>query len=280
MKTWKTILSSLKHSKIYILLFMVLSLLLNLLITYIPIIIQYFIDVLLKQETKNELLDKIVNEYQDKIGFIYVICIVLIIVQLAIILITYIRTNIKNKIMQEFQYRFKQNLFEYIQALTYQDFYKNSLADLLQNATDDINNIVQFFEKGLTFILDILLVMIFAIMQLFSVDYRLSSIMIVLSFIIVSLSIWYFKKSKPIAEERIKTVKNIYTKLEDNFNNLKFIKLNNLQEQEEIEFKTMLEENYNASKNKVKMDTKYQLGIENIVKLRTTLYFYFKCLFI
>lgn len=280
MKTWKTILSSLKHSKIYILLFMVLSLLLNLLITYIPIIIQYFIDVLLKQETKNELLDKIVNEYQDKIGFICVICIVLIIVQLTIILTTYIRSNIKNKIMQEFQYRFKQNLFEYIQALTYQDFYKNSLADLLQNATDDINNIVQFFEKGLTFILDILLVMIFAIMQLFSVDYRLSSIMIVLSFIIVSLSIWYFKKSKPIAEERIKTVKNIYTKLEDNFNNLKFIKLNNLQEQEEIEFKTMLEENYNASKNKAKMDTKYQLGIENIVKLRTTLYFYFKCLFI
>lgn len=280
MKTWKTILSSLKHSKIYILLFMILSLLLNLLITYIPIIIQYFIDVLLKQETKNELLDKIVNAYQDKIGFICVICIVLIIVQLAIILATYIRTNIKNKIMQEFQYRFKQNLFEYIQALTYQDFYKNSLADLLQNATDDINNIVQFFEKGLTFILDILLVMIFAIMQLFSVDYRLSSIMIVLSFIIVSLSIWYFKKSKPIAEERIKTVKNIYTKLEDNFNNLKFIKLNNLQEQEEIEFKTMLEENYNASRSKAKMDTKYQIGIENIVKLRTTLYFYFKCIFI
>ena len=280
MKTWKTIVSSLKHSKLYILLFMVLSLLLNLLITYIPIIIQYFIDVLLKQETKNELLDKIVNEYQDKIGFICVICIVLIIVQLAIILTTYIRTNIKNKIMQEFQYRFKQNLFEYIQGLTYQDFYKNSLADLLQNATDDVNNIVQFIEKGLTFILDILLVMIFAIMQLFSVDYRLSSIMIVLSFIIVSLSIWYFKKSKPIAEERIKTVKNIYTKLEDNFNNLKFIKLNNLQEQEEIEFQAMLEKNYNASRNKAKMDTKYQLGIENIVKLRTTLYFYFKCLFI
>lgn len=278
MKTWKIIISSLKHSKIYILLFMVLSLALNWLVTYIPVIIQYFIDVLLKQETKNDILDKIVEQYGDKIGFIATICIALIIVQLAIVLITYIRTITQNKIMQEFQFKLKQNLFEHIQGLTYQDFYQNSLADLLQNMADDVNNIVQFIEKGITFILDIVLVIIFAIMQLLNIDYRLSSIMIVLSIIIVSLSIWYFKKSRPLAEERLKNKRKLYTKLEDNFNNLKFVKLNNLEKEEKTEFKTIVEESYKVHKKNVKMDTFYQLGIENIVKLRTSLYIYFKCI--
>ena len=280
MKTFKTIISSLKHSKIYILVFFILSLVLNWLVTYIPVIIQYFIDKILKQETNNNILDKLIELYGDKIGFIITICIALIIVQLTIVFVTYIRTITKSKIMQEFQYRFKQNLFEHIQSLTYQDFYKNSLADLLQNATDDVNNIMQFIEKGLTFILDIALVIVFAIIQLINIDYRLSSIMIVLSIIIVSLSIWYFRKSRPLVQERIKSKRNIYTKLEDNFNNLKFIKLNNMQEQEEIELEKMLQENNKINKKKTKMDTKYQIGIENIVKLRSSMHLYFKCIFI
>lgn len=83
MKFFETIISSLKHTKLLTLIFFVLSILLNYLTTYIPIIIQYFIDVILKQNTQNEILDKIVNICEGKVSFIVTICITLIIVQLA-----------------------------------------------------------------------------------------------------------------------------------------------------------------------------------------------------
>ena len=159
---------------------------LNYLTTYIPIVIQYFIDIILKQSTKpNRILDWVVNLYENKVGFTATISITLIILQLIIIIFTYFRSIAKTKIIQEFQYELKLKLFNHIQNLTYQDFYNNSLADLVQNSSDDVNNIVNFIDTQLTYIFDIVLIIIFAIGQLINIDFRLSSIMIFLSFFII-----------------------------------------------------------------------------------------------
>lgn len=274
MKILKTIISSFKHTKLLLLAFVILSILLNYLTTYIPVVIQYFIDTILKQSTtQNELLELIVSLYENRMGFIATICITLIVIQLVIIIFTYFRSIAKTKIIQEFQYELKLNLFNHIQNLTYQDFYNNSLADLVQNSSDDVNNIVNFIDKQLTYILDIVLIIIFAIGQLINIDFRLSSIMIFLSFFIILTSIIYCKKSKDIIQKRIETQRNLYSKMDDNFNNLKFIKLNNLQKQEEKEFERVVEENYKVLKEKVKMDTNYNIGVENVVKLGPPLIF-------
>lgn len=266
MKFFKTIISSLKHTKILTLIFLVLSILLNYLTTYIPVIIQYFIDVILKQNTQNEILDKIINISEGKVSFIITICITLIIVQLASIIFTYLRNVIKTKIIQEFGANLKLKLFRHIQNLTYQDFYNNSLADLVQNSSDDVNNIVNFIDTQLTYILDIVLIIIFAIGQLINIDFRLSSIMIFLSFFIIISSIIYCKKSKVIIKNRIEMQRKLYSKMNDNFNNAKFIKLNNLQEKEEKGFGEILDKSIEFHKQMVKMDTSYKLGVENIVK--------------
>lgn len=274
MKIFKTIISSFKHTKLLILVFFILSILLNYLTTYIPVVIQYFIDTILKQNTtQNELLDLVVSLYESRIGFIATICITLIIIQLIIIIFTYFRSIAKTKIIQEFQYELKLKLFNHIQNLTYQDFYNNSLADLVQNSSDDVNNIVNFIDKQLTYIFDIALIIIFAIEQLITIDFRLSSVMIFLSCFIILASIIYCKKTKDVIQKRIETQRNLYSKMDDNFNNLKFIKLNNLQEQEEKEFEKVVEENYKVLKEKVKMDTNYNIGVENVVKLGPPLIF-------
>lgn len=274
MKILKTIISSFKHTKLLLLAFFILSILLNYLTTYIPVVIQYFIDTILKQSTtQNELLELIVSLYENRMGFIATICITLIVIQLVIIIFTYFRSIAKTKIIQEFQYELKLNLFNHMQNLTYQDFYNNSLADLVQNSSDDVNNIVNFIDKQLTYILDIVLIIIFAIGQLINIDFRLSSIMIFLSFFIILTSIIYCKKSKDIIQKRIEAQRNLYSKMDDNFNNLKFIKLNNLQKQEEKEFERVVEENYKVLKEKVKMDTNYNIGVENVVKLGPPLIF-------
>lgn len=107
MKILKTILSSLKHTKLLIVIFFILSIILNYLITYIPVVIQYFIDVLLKQDVNNDVIQYFINLFDNKLSFIPTICILLLLIEGAIVLSTYIRTIVKNKIIQEFQFDLK-----------------------------------------------------------------------------------------------------------------------------------------------------------------------------
>lgn len=273
MKIFKTIISSFKHTKLLILVFFILSIVLNYLTTYIPVVIQYFIDVLLNQNTSNTIIEKFISIFNNTLSFIPIICILLLLIEGIIVLSTYMRTIVKNKIIQEFQFDLKLKLFEHIQNLTYQDFYKSSLADLVQNMADDVNNIVNFIEKQLTYILDIVLIIIFAIVQLVNLDLRLSIVMIVAVGTIILLSIWYFKKSKPIIENRIKTQKEMYTNLNDNYSNIKFMKINNLQEKEKERFNKTSIKNFEANKSKVIIDTWYKLLIDGIVRIQTPFIF-------
>lgn len=273
MKLFKTIISSLKHTKLFILLFFVLSIALNYLVTYIPVVIQYFIDVLLNQKVNNNTIEYFISLFNDKISFIPIMCILLFIIEGIIVLATYIRNITKNKIIQEFQFELKLKLFNHIQNLTYQDFYKNSLADLVQNSTDDVNNIVNCIEKQFTYILDLVLIIIFAIGQLANLDLRLSLIMIVAISIVVFLSVWYYKKSKPIIDNRIKTQKELYTKLNDNYSNIKFMKVNNLQEKEIEKLKQVNDNNFKANKKKIVLDSFYKTATSNIVKTQTPVIF-------
>lgn len=273
MKLLKTIISSLKHTKFLILIFFVLSIALNYLIAYIPVVIQYFIDVLLDQNVNHSEVEYFISLFNDKLSFIPIICILLLIIEGIIVLSTYIRTITKNKIIQEFQFELKLKLFDHIQNLTYQDFYKNSLADLVQNSTDDVNNIVNFIEKQFTYILDLFLIIIFAIGQLASLDLRLSSVMIVAISIIIILSIWYFKKSKPIIENRIKAQRELYAKINDNYSNIKFMKINSLQEKENAKFNEINDNNFEANKKKVILDSWYNMLTVNIVKIQTPFIF-------
>lgn len=273
MNLFKTIISSLKHKKLLILIFFILSIVLNYLVTYIPIIIQYFIDVLLNQNVNNIAIEFFISLFNDDLSFVPIICILLFIIEGIIVLSTYIRTVTKNKIIQEFQFELKLKLFDHIQNLTYQDFYMNSLADLVQNSTDDVNNIVNFIEKQFTYILDLILIIIFAIGQLASLDLRLSSVMIVAILIIIMLSILYFKKSKPIIENRIKAQRELYAKLNDNYSNIKFIKVNNLQEKEKVKFSQVNDNNFEANKKKVILDSWYNILTVNIVKVQVPFIF-------
>lgn len=273
MKILKTIISSFKHTKLLILIFFILSIVLNYLTTYIPVVIQYFIDVLLNQNVNNTIIENFISIFNNKLSFIPIMCILIIIIEVIIVLSTYIRTITKNKIIQEFQFDLKLKLFDHIQNLTYQDFYQNSLADLVQNSTDDVNNIVNFIEKQFTYILDLALIIIFAIVQLVNLDLRLSAVMIVAISIIIILSIWYFKKSKPIIENRIKVQKEMYSDLNDNYSNIKFMKINNLQKEEKERFNKINVKNFEANRSKVIIDSWYNMLTVNIVKIQAPFIF-------
>ena len=273
MKSFRLIIKSFKNTKFRIVLYVVFSLIIAYLTTFIPVIIQYFLDVLLKQNVSNTIIEKIIGTFNNKLPFIPMMCILLLLVKIILTLITYLRTIIKNKIIQEFQFNIKQTLFYHIQNLTYQDFYKKSLADLVQNMSDDAKDIVTFIDKQLTYILDIILILLFAIIQLSELDIRLSSIMIISAIIMILLSIWLFRKSRPIIKERINARKKLYDKIDDNYSNIKFIKVNNLQEEEIRRFKEVNQNNFLMNKKKVVTDSIYKMTVENITKIQNPFIF-------
>jgi len=273
LKSFKLIIKSFKNTKFKIIVYVAFSLLIAYLTTFIPIIIQYFLDILLNESINNSIIEKFISIFNDKLSFIPIMCILLLLVKLILTFISYLRTIIKNKIIQEFQFNIKQTLFYHIQNLTYQDFYKKSLADLVQNMADDVKDIVTFVDKQLTYILDILLILIFAIMQLSGLDIRLSFIMTISAIIMILLSIWLFKKSKPIVKERIEARRKLYDKIDDNYSNVKFIKVNNLQQQEIKRFEEVNQNNFIANKKKVVTDSIYNMTVANITKVQNPFIF-------
>lgn len=269
MKSFRLIIKSFKNTKFRIVLYVMLSLVITYLSTFIPIIIQYFLDALLKQQVNNNIIEKIISIFNNNLSFVSIMCILLIIVEVIIVLSTYLRTIIKNKIIQEFQYEIKIQLFNHIQNLTYHDFYKNSLADLVQNSTDDVNNIISFIEKQLTFILDLVLVIIFALYQLSNLNLYISLVMAVAIFIIIICSIFYFKKSRIIIDNCLKSQRNLYTKLNDNYSNIKFMKVNNLKEKELHNFNIVNNNNFEANNKKIVVDSLYKTFTSSVVKTQT-----------
>lgn len=273
MKSFRLIIKSFKNTKFRIVLYVLFSLIIAYLTTLIPVIIQYFLDVLLNQSVSNVIIEKIISIFSNKLSFIPAMCLLLLLVKFILTFITYLRTIIKNKIIQEFQFNIKQTLFYHIQNLTYQDFYKKSLADLVQNMADDVKDIVTFIDKQLTYILDIILILVFAIIQLSGLDIRLSSIMIVSAIIMILLSIWLFRKSRPIVKERIEARRKLYDKIDDNYSNIKFIKVNNLQEEEIKKFEEVNENNFLTNKKKVVTDSIYNMTVANITKIQNPFIF-------
>ena len=273
LKSFNLILKSFKHSKFRIFIYILFSLLIAQTTTFIPIIIQYFLDVLLKQSVSNVIIAKIISIFNSKLSFIPLMCMLLLFVKFILTSTIYLRTIIKNKIIQDFQFNIKKSLFYHIQNLTYQDFYKKSLADLVQNMADDVKDIVAFIDKQLTYILDIVLILIFAIIQLSKLDIRLSSITIISALIMILLSIWLYKKSRPIVNERIDARRKLYDKIDDNYSNIKFIKVNNLQEEEIRKFEEVNQNNYLTNKKKIVTDSIYNMTVANITKVQNPFIF-------
>ena len=267
----RMIIKSFKNSRYQIILYMIANLAMTYLITVIPLIIQYFIDHILKQNSNKIWLEYFIKG--EGSTFIISTCIALIIIQMIILTTNYIKQMMKNRIIQSFQYALKLNVFNFIQSLTYDSFYHNSLSDLVQKASGDVNRIVTFIDKQLTFFIDISLTIIFAIVQLSNLDIRLSVIMLVSSTMIIYLSYRYYQKVRPTLQKEILIQNELYSRLDNNFTNMKFIKVNNLEEKEEEKWKKAVDAYTKINEERIKISSHYNMLIENIVKLQAPFIF-------
>lgn len=251
MKLLKIMLGCIKKKIIYVILFIIFSIFSMYLLTYIPIVISYGINHIMGNNDSIYFLDEVLKNINDIKIYLVIICLILLLMQGVICLLNYLKSRVKDKFIQKFQYELKHNIFNHIQELTYTSFYNNSVADLVQKASSDINKLVSFIDKQLIFFVDLFLLVIFIGLRLFKIHYLFLILIFFISLLIIVRSVWYFKKCSPFLNKLIDVSNKAYEKLEDNYRNVKFIKLNNLEEKTVADFDEI------ADENKKYMDLKY-----------------------
>ncbi len=251
MKLLKIMLECIKKRIIYVILFIIFSVFSMYLITYLPIIISYGINHIMGNNDSIYVLDILLKNIKDIKVYLIIICLILLLVQGVICLLNYLKSRVKDKFIQKFQYELKHNIFNHIQELTYTSFYNNSVADLVQKASSDINKLISFIDKQLIFFVDLFLLVIFIGFRLFKIHYLFLVLIFIISLLIIVRSVWYFKKCSPFLNKLIDVSNEAYEKLEDNYRNVKFIKLNNLEEASVKDFNGI------ADETKKYMDLKY-----------------------
>ena len=257
MKFLKILLSCIRRKIIYVILFIIFSTLSMYLLTYIPVLISYGINHIMGNNDSIYVLDNLLKNVKDIKLYLFFICIILLIIQGFISLFNYLKSRFKDKFIQEFQYNLKYKLFYHIQELTYTSFYNNSVADLVQKASVDINKIVNFFDRQLIFFVDLFLLIIFVGLRLFDIHYAFLILIFVISLLIVVRSIWYFKKCAPFLNKLIDISNLMYQTLEDDYKNINFIKLNNLENNVINDFYKVSDENKECYRLKYLYDDKY-----------------------
>lgn len=251
MKLLKIMLECIKKKIIYVILFIIFSIFSMYLLTYIPVVISYGINHIMGNNDSIYFLDKVLKNINDIKIYLVIICLILLLMQGIVCLLNYLKSRVKDKLIQKFQYELKHNIFNHIQELTYTSFYNNSVADLVQKASSDINKLVSFIDKQLIFFVDLFLLVIFIGLRLFKIHYLFLILIFFISLLIIVRSVWYFKKCSPFLNKLIDVSNKAYEKLEDNYRNVGFIKLNNLEE------KTVKDFNEIADENRKYMDLKY-----------------------
>ena len=257
MKLFKLLMKCLKNKLIYVILFFFFSIIGMYFITYLPIIISYGINNIIGNTDNIYILDLITKNINDTKLYLVIICLILLCVQGLICLFNYLKSRVKDKFIQEFQYNLKHQIFYHIQELTYTSFYNNSVADLVQKASTDINKLVNFIDKQLIFFVDLFLLIFFVGFRLLGIHYYFLILIFGISIMIVSRSIWYFKKCSPFLNKMIDVSNEMYENLEDNYRNINFVKLNNLEEKSISEFNSIVEKNKKYTRLKYLYDDKY-----------------------
>lgn len=268
MKTINLIFSSIKEKMYYIILFLILSIINSYLITLIPIIISYGLNYLLNNDSNFYLIDFLVSLTTDKKMLIIYICGILLFIKIFGSLIVYIRNCCKDKFLMNLQFNLKHKLFYHIQELTYSNYFSNNVADLVQKASSDTNNINTFISTQLTFILDVILLILFSGIQIFRVHYSFMLLIVISFSLIIIVSLWYYKKCIPFVNELIESSNEIYSSLEDVYRNIKYIKLLNNKNNLVDNINKKFEKNRDLNRKRYYYDNLYYSIISNILKIQ------------
>lgn len=237
------LIKTLKGTKLYIIITLVLSAIYSKLIVFVPMFIQYALDGIIMGN--EDLIPSFIRAlfYSDnKINKLIILSLVLIIVNIIIFIVNYIKSKINTKFNLKINRNVKQIVLEHIPKLEYMEFSNINKSDVIQRVNNDATTYSEFFNSQINLFFDTIFIIIFAVAQTLQLNTKIGIFIGIICLLIVILSIWFFKVSKPLVEDVVEMNKDVIERTTINIENSKMVKIYNREEKEIQDFKKVNDE--------------------------------------
>lgn len=256
---------TLKGTKGYILLTLILSVIYSRLVVIVPMFIQYALDGIILG--KEEVIPSWIRHLffsNKKIGEIVVLVMILIGINILIVIVNYCKSKINTKFNLRINRNVKETILEHIPKLEYMEFSNIDKSNVIQRVNNDAATYSEFFNSQINLFFDTIFILIFAIVQTFSLNITVGIFIAVMCFIIAILSIWHYKVSEPLIEDVVEMNKEVINKTTISIEESKMIKIFNRKDKEISEFRKINKEYKEKEMKFAKFKTIYTMLVHSI----------------
>lgn len=264
MKT-KFLKSTLKGTKLYIAITLLLSMIYSRLIVEIPMFIQYVLDGIIigDENVIPEIIRKMFYS-NDKISKIVILVLVLICINVIIFIVNYLKSKMNTKFNLIINKNVKQLVLEHIPRLEYMEFSNIDKSNVIQRVNNDANTYSEFFNSQINLFFDTVFIIIFAVFQTFKLNSTVAIFIGTLCGLIILLSIWYFKVSRPLVEDVVEMNREVIDKTTVGIEESKMLKIFNRKDKEIQDFSKMNKEYKRKDIKLAKIKVLYGIGTHTI----------------
>ncbi|MCI8636549.1 MAG: ABC transporter ATP-binding protein [Clostridia bacterium] len=234
---------TLKGTKVQIITILILSAIYSKLLVYVPMFIQYALDGIIMENEK--VIPELIRNlfYSDnKISKIIVMVLLLIIVNILIFIVNYIKSKIGTKFNLKINKNVKEIILEHIPKLEYMEFSNIDKSNVIQRVNNDAIIYSEFFNSQINLFFDTIFIIVFAVIQTFQISSTIGLVIAIMCLLIVVLSIWHYRSSKPVVEDIVEMNKEVISKTTNSIENSKMLKIFNRKDKEIDDFIKMNEQ--------------------------------------
>ncbi|MCI8759671.1 MAG: ABC transporter ATP-binding protein [Clostridia bacterium] len=227
---------TLKGTKSYIVLLIILSAIYSRLVVYVPMFIQYILDGVIVG--KEEVIPSFIRALFDtdtKMTKIIILVLNLIFVNLVIVMVNFIKNKINVKFNLKINRNVKENILKHIPKLQYDEFHNIDKSDVIQRVNNDAATYAEFFNSQINLFFDTIFIVVFAIIQTVKLNLAVGLFIVGMSFLIIVLSIWHYKITKPLVEDIVEMNQEIISKTTTSVQESKMLKIFNRKEKKNFE---------------------------------------------
>ncbi|MEI3357079.1 MAG: ABC transporter ATP-binding protein [Clostridia bacterium] len=256
---------TLKGTKIYMILILILSAIYSRLLVYIPMFIQYALDgVIMEKESIIPSLIRNLFYSSNKLSKIIVLVLVLIMVNILVFVVKYLKSKINTKFNLIINRNVKETVLDYIPKINYMQFSNIDKSNVIQRINNDATTYSEFFNSQLNLFFDTIFIVIFAVAQTLKLNSTVGLFIAIICGMIVALSVWYFKASRPLVEDIVEKNREVINKTTIEIEESKMLKIFNRRDKEIEDFSKM---NNNYKKKEIELAKKkvlYGIGTHTL----------------
>ncbi len=256
---------TLKGTKFYIVLTLILSVIYSRLLVLIPMFIQYALDgIIMGDESVIPTLIRKLFYSDSKISKIIILVLVLIIVNVLVFIVNYLKSKINTKFNLKINRNVKEIILKHIPKIEYMQFSSIDKSNVIQRVNNDAITYSEFFNSQINLFFDTIFIIIFAVAQTLKLNSTIGLFIGIICCLIVLLSIWYFKVSKPLVEDIVDMNREVINRTTIGIEESKMLKIFNRKDKEIEDFSKMNSEYKRKDIKLAKIKVLYGIGTHTL----------------